>query len=333
MSAEQTVTESSVRDVVIIGSGPAGLTAAIYTARANLRPLVIEGALSSTGDQPGGQLMLTTEVENYPGFVDGIQGPELMAAMRAQAARFGAEFVTEKVSKVDLTRRPGRVWVRDTVYQGRAVIVATGARAKMLGLDAERRLLGHGVSTCATCDGFFFKGQQIAVVGGGDSALEEANFLTKFADKVTVIHRRDTLRASKIMQERSFKNDKIEFLWDSVPVELHGEDRLTGATIENAKTGEKSELGVTGLFVAIGHHPNTNLFMGQLAMDDASYLLTHRGTHLNVEGVFAAGDVQDRTYRQAITAAGSGCMAAIDAERWLESQPHEAKITETPTEW
>jgi thioredoxin reductase (NADPH) len=324
---------SETRDVIIIGSGPAGLTAAIYTARANLRPLVFEGALSSTGDQPGGQLMLTTEVENYPGFIDGIQGPELMGNMRAQAARFGAEFVTDKVDKVDLSSRPGRVWVGDAEYRGRAVIVATGAKAKMLGLEHERRLIGHGVSTCATCDGFFFKGQKIAVVGGGDSALEEANFLTKFAEKVYVIHRRDSLRASKIMQERAFKNEKIEFVWDSVPVELHGAERLTGATIKNVKTGDLSELDITGLFVAIGHHPNTNLFVGQLAMDDASYLLTHRGTHLNVEGVFAAGDVQDRTYRQAITAAGSGCMAAIDAERWLESQPHESEIIETPTNW
>ena len=324
---------SETRDVIIIGSGPAGLTAAIYTARANLRPLVFEGALSSTGDQPGGQLMLTTEVENYPGFIDGIQGPELMGNMRAQAARFGAEFVTDKVDKVDLSSRPGRVWVGDAEYRGRAVIVATGAKAKMLGLEHERRLIGHGVSTCATCDGFFFKGQTIAVVGGGDSALEEANFLTKFAEKVYVIHRRDTLRASKIMQERAFKNDKIELVWDSLPVELHGEERLTGATIKNVKTGELSELDVTGLFVAIGHYPNTNLFVGQLAMDDASYLLTHRGTHLNVEGVFAAGDVQDRTYRQAVTAAGSGCMAAIDAERWLESQPHESEIIETPRNW
>jgi len=324
---------SEIRDVLIIGSGPAGLTAAIYTARANLRPLVFEGALSSTGDQPGGQLMLTTEVENYPGFVDGIQGPELMGAMRAQAARFGAEFVTEKIDRVDFTQSPPRVWVGDAQYHGRTVIVATGAKAKMLGLDNERRLMGHGVSTCATCDGFFFKGQRIAVVGGGDSALEEANFLTKFAEKVYVIHRRDTLRASKIMQERSFKNEKIEFVWDSVPVELHGADRLSGATLKNAKTGETSELDITGMFVAIGHHPNTNLFVGQLAMDDASYLLTHRGTHLNVDGVFAAGDVQDRTYRQAITAAGSGCMAAIDAERWLESQPHDAEIVTTPTEW
>jgi thioredoxin reductase (NADPH) len=324
---------TEIRDVIIIGSGPAGLTAAIYTARANLRPIVFEGALSSTGDQPGGQLMLTTDVENYPGFVDGIQGPELMGAMRAQAARFGAEFVTHKVDRVDLTSRPARVWVGDDEYRGRAVIVATGAKAKMLGLDNERRLIGHGVSTCATCDGFFFKGQRIAVVGGGDSALEEANFLTKFAERVYVIHRRDSLRASKIMQERSFKNEKIEFIWDSVPVELHGEDRLTGVTLKDVKTGQLSDLEVGGLFVAIGHHPNTNLFVGQLAMDDASYLLTHRGTHLNVEGVFAAGDVQDRTYRQAITAAGSGCMAAIDAERWLESQPHEAAIVATPAEW
>ncbi len=324
---------TEVRDVIIIGSGPAGLTAAIYTARANLRPLVFEGALSSTGDQPGGQLMLTTEVENYPGFIDGIQGPELMGNMRAQAARFGAEFVTDKVDRVDLTSRPGRVWVGDAEYRGRAVIVATGAKAKMLGLENERALIGHGVSTCATCDGFFFRGHTIAVVGGGDSALEEANFLTKFAEKVYVIHRRDSLRASKIMQERAFKNEKIEFVWDSVPVALHGGDRLAGASIKNVKTGELTELDITGLFVAIGHHPNTNLFVGQLAMDDASYLLTHRGTHLNVEGVFAAGDVQDRTYRQAVTAAGSGCMAAIDAERWLESQPHESTIMQTPTDW
>jgi thioredoxin reductase (NADPH) len=324
---------TETRDVIIIGSGPAGLTAAIYSARANLRPLVFEGSPSSTGDQPGGQLMLTTEVENYPGFVDGIQGPELMAAMRAQAARFGAEFVTEKIEKVDFSGPPHRVFVGDTEYRGRAVIVAPGARAKMLGLDAESRLLGHGLSTCATCDGFFFRNHDIAVVGGGDSALEEANFLTKFADKVYVIHRRDTLRASKIMQERAFKNDKIEFVWDSVPVALHGDTRLNGATIKNVKTGELSELDVTGMFVAIGHHPNTNLFVGQLALDDASYLLTHRGTHLNVEGVFAAGDVQDRTYRQAVTAAGSGCMAAIDAERWLESQPHESEIIETPAQW
>ncbi|MDQ3897464.1 MAG: thioredoxin-disulfide reductase [Actinomycetota bacterium] len=324
---------NGTRDVVIIGSGPAGLTAAIYTARANLRPLMFEGAPSSTGDQPGGQLMLTTEVENYPGFIEGIQGPELMANMRAQAARFGAEFLTEKIDRVDFSGPPHRLWVGDAEYRARAVIVATGARAKMLGLDGERRLMGHGVSTCATCDGFFFKQCQIAVIGGGDSALEEANFLTKFAEKVTVIHRRDALRASKIMQERAFKNEKIEFLWDSVPVALHGDDRLTGITVKNVKTGALSELPVTGMFVAIGHHPNTNLFVGQLAMDDASYLLTHRGTHLNVDGVFAAGDVQDRTYRQAVTAAGSGCMAAIDAERWLESQPHDADIIETPTDW
>jgi len=321
------------RDIVVIGSGPAGLTAAIYAARANLRPLVFEGELSSSSDQPGGQLMLTTEVENYPGFVDGIQGPDLMAAMRGQAARFGAEFVSEKVTRVDLSRRPFRVWVGDDEYSGRAVIVATGAKAKMLGLPNERQMLGHGLSTCATCDGFFFKEAEIAVVGGGDSALEEAIFLTKFADKVTVIHRRDSLRASKIMQERAFKNEKIEFMWDSVPVALLGGQFLEGATIRNVKTGQESTLDVTGMFIAIGHVPNTSVFVGQLATDDASYLLTHRGTHLNVDGVFAAGDVQDRTYRQAITAAGSGCMAAIDAERWLESQPHDADIAPTPAEW
>ena len=322
-----------VRDVIIVGSGPAGLTAAIYTARANLRPLVIEGELSSTGDQPGGQLMLTTEVENYPGFVAGIQGPELMGNFRAQAARFGAEYITEKVTRVDLSSRPFLVEVGATQFRARAVIVSTGARAKMIGLDDERRLIGHGVSTCATCDGFFFKETDIAVVGGGDSALEEAIFLTKFADKVTVIRRRDTLRASKIMQERAFKNDKIEFLWNSVVVGLEGDTMLTGARVRNVQTGDESTLPVSGLFVAIGHVPNTSLFVGQLDMDEAGYLVTHNGTRTNVEGVFAAGDVQDHVYRQAVTAAGSGCMAAIDAERWLESQPHDADILGTPTEW
>jgi len=319
--------------VVIVGSGPAGLTAAIYTARANLRPLVIEGELSSTSDQPGGQLMLTTEVENYPGFVDGIQGPELMANFRSQAARFGAEYITEKVTRVDFSSRPFLVEVGDTSYRARSVIVSTGARAKMIGLDDERRLIGHGVSTCATCDGFFFQECDIAVVGGGDSALEEAIFLTKFADKVTIIHRRDTLRASKIMQERAFKNDKIEFLWDSVVVGLEGDKTLTGARVRNVQTGDESTLPLAGLFVAIGHVPNTSLFVGQLEMDEAGYLITHAGTRTNVEGVFAAGDVQDHVYRQAVTAAGSGCMAAIDAERWLESQPHEAEILGTPTDW
>jgi thioredoxin reductase (NADPH) len=319
--------------VIIVGSGPAGLTAAIYTARANLRPLVIEGELSSTGDQPGGQLMLTTEVENYPGFVDGVQGPDLMGRFRAQAARFGAEYLTERVTRVDFSSRPFVVEVGHTSYRSRAVIVSTGARAKMLGLDDEQRLIGHGLSTCATCDGFFFQNTDIAVVGGGDSALEEATFLTKFADKVTVIHRRDALRASKIMQERAFKNDKIEFLWNSVVVGLEGDRMLTGARVRNVESGEESTLAVSGLFVAIGHIPNTSLFAGQLEMDEAGYLVTHDGTRTNVEGVFAAGDVQDRVYRQAVTAAGSGCMAAIDAERWLESQPHEADILGTPTEW
>jgi thioredoxin reductase (NADPH) len=328
---EQAVTD--VRDVLIIGSGPAGLTAAIYTARANLRPLLLEGEPSSTSDQPGGQLMLTTDVENYPGFVDGIQGPELMAAFRAQAARFGAQYLTVKATKVDFSSRPFRAWAGDDEYQARTVIVSTGARSKMLGLEAERRLMGHGLSTCATCDGFFFSGQRIAVVGGGDSAMEEALFLTRFADNVTVIHRRDTLRASKIMQERAFKNDKIDFLWDSVPVDLVGDTRLEGVRVRNVKTGEKSTLEVGGAFVAIGHVPNTAIFRGQLDMDDAGYLRTYEGTRTNVEGVFACGDVQDHVYRQAVTAAGSGCMAAIDAERWLETQPHEQTILGTPAEW
>jgi thioredoxin reductase (NADPH) len=313
-----------MREVVIVGSGPAGLTAAVYTSRANLRPLVIEGEPSSTSDQPGGQLMLTTEVENYPGFPDGIQGPALMGAFRAQAARFGTEYLTEKATKVDFSASPFRVWVGDREITARTVIVSTGARSLMLGLEAERRLLGRGLSTCATCDGFFFQEQQIAVVGGGDSALEEALFLTKFADKVTVIHRRDALRASKIMQERAFKNDKIEFLWDSVVVDLLGDSTLEGARTRNVKTGEESDLGLGGLFVAIGHVPNTKIFEGQLDMDPAGYIITHDGTRTNVEGVFACGDVQDHVYRQAITAAGSGCMAAIDAERWLESLPEAA---------
>jgi thioredoxin reductase (NADPH) len=311
---------SDVRNVVIIGSGPAGLTAAIYTARANLRPLVIEGELSSTSDQPGGQLMLTTEVENYPGFVDGVMGPELMTAFRAQAERFGAEYVTERVTRVDLSAPPFGVWVGDDEYRARAVIVSTGARSLMLGLDNEVALIGHGLSTCATCDGFFFRGQEIAVVGGGDSAMEEAIFLTKFADKVTVVHRRDALRASKIMQERAFKNDKIEFLWEHNVVELLSDgSKVAGVRVQHTKTGEQAVLPVTGVFVAIGHAPNTDLFRNQLAMDDAGYLLTHDGTRTNVEGVFASGDVQDHVYRQAVTAAGSGCMAAIDAERWLEA--------------
>jgi thioredoxin reductase (NADPH) len=313
----------SSRNVIIVGSGPAGLTAAIYTARANLAPLVIEGEPSSTSDQPGGQLMLTTDVENYPGFPDGIMGPELMHAFRRQAERFGAEFLTEKATRVDLSERPFRVFVGETVYEAESVIVSTGARSLMLGLEAETRLLGHGLSTCATCDGFFFRGHRIAVVGGGDSALEEALFLTKFAERVTVIHRRDGLRASKIMQDRAFANPKIEFLWDSVVDDLVGTESLEAAVVRNVHSGETSTLPVTGLFVAIGHRPNTDLFTGLLDMDENGYLVTAAGSsYTNIAGVFACGDVQDHTYRQAVTAAGSGCMAAIDAERWLEHQHH-----------
>ena len=319
MSSEAAAS-GAVRNVVIVGSGPAGLTAAIYTARANLAPLVIEGEISSTGDQPGGQLMLTTEVENFPGFEHGIQGPELMTTMRAQAARFGSEFLTAKVTSVDFSSRPFIVNVGEQTISAHTVIVSTGAKALMLGLDSEPRLLGHGLSTCATCDGFFFRGQEIAVVGGGDSAMEEAMFLTKFASKVTVVHRRDTLRASKIMADRAMANPKIEFAWNSQVVELLGENTLQGALLENLVTGERSTLPVTGLFVAIGHVPNTDLFKGQLDLDDAGYLLTEgKSSRTNIPGVFACGDVQDHTYRQAITAAGSGCMAAIDAERWLEA--------------
>ncbi len=316
--------QSDVRNVVIIGSGPSGLTAAIYTARANLSPLLIEGEPSSTSDQPGGQLMLTTEVENYPGFPEGIMGPELMARFREQAARFGTEIVTEKATRVDFSSRPFGIWTGDPdaaepTYRAKAVIVSTGAQALMLGLESEQRLLGHGLSTCATCDGFFFRGQHIVVVGGGDSALEEAIFLTKFADSVTIVHRRDQLRASKIMQERAFANDKIRFLWNHVVDELLGDVTLEGVVVRNVLTDEKTTLPVTGAFVAIGHKPNTDLFKGQREMEDTGYLVTHDGTKTNVEGVFAAGDVQDHVYRQAITAAGTGCMAAIDAERWLET--------------
>jgi len=313
-------------EVVIIGSGPAGLTAAIYAARANLKPLVIEGEPSSNSDQPGGQLMLTTDVENYPGFPEGIMGPQLMADMRAQATRFGAEIVTLKVSRADFSARPFAIWISDPdtaepTYTAEAVIVSTGARSVMLGLEAEQRLIGHGLSTCATCDGFFFRDQEIAVVGGGDSAMEEAGFLTKFASKVTLIHRRDTLRASKIMQQRAFDNPKIEFAWNSVVVDVVGGTKVEALALRDTVTGEERDLPVTGVFIAIGQRPNTDLFTDQLDMDDAGYLVTgaDRST-TNIEGVFACGDVQDHTYRQAVTAAGSGCMAAIDAERWLESR-------------
>lgn len=307
--------------VLIIGSGPAGLTAAIYTARASLAPLVIEGEPTSTSDQPGGQLMLTTEVENFPGFPEGIMGPELMMRCREQASRFGAQFLTEKVTRVDFSSRPFRAWVRDDEYTADSVIVSTGAQSLMLGLEEESRLIGHGLSTCATCDGFFFRGQEIIVVGGGDSALEEAQFLTKFASKVTIVHRRDTLRASKIMQDRAFANDKIEFIWNSQVTKLLGDDKVTGVELTSTVDGSMRTLNVTGVFVAIGHRPNTDLFKGVLDMEDSGYLVTKPGsTYTNVAGVFACGDVQDHTYRQAITAAGSGCMAAIDCERWLEAQ-------------
>ena len=309
--------------VIVIGSGPAGLTAAIYTARANLAPFVIEGEPSSTSDQPGGQLMLTTEVENFPGFPEGIMGPELMMRMREQAARFGAEFLTAKATAIDFSERPFKVWVRDDLYTADAIIVSTGAQSLMLGLEAEQRLLGHGLSTCATCDGFFFRGQEIAVVGGGDSAIEEASFLTKFASKVHLLVRRDVLRASKVMQERAQHNEKIQIHWHTVVDDLLGTEKLEGAVVRNVQTGEVSTMPVTGLFVAIGHRPNTDLFKGVLDMEDNGYLITRPGSsYTNVEGVFACGDVQDHTYRQAITAAGSGCTAAIDCERWLESVGH-----------
>ena len=311
--------------VLIAGSGPAGLTAAVYTGRAQLDPVVVEGEPSSTSDQPGGQLMLTTEVENFPGFPDAILGPELMTAMRSQAARFGADIVTAKVTRVRLGSRPFGVWTGDPsapdpTYEAEAVIIATGAQAIMLGVPGEDELLGYGVSTCATCDGFFFRGQHIAVVGGGDSALEEALFLTRFASKVTVVHRRDRLRASRIMQERALAHPDIEFAWTQHVAEVLGNGKVTGVRLRHSTTGEEQELPVTGVFVAIGHRPNTEVFRGQVDLDDEGYVLTHDGTATNVDGVFACGDVQDKTYRQAVTASGSGCMAAIDAERWLEAR-------------
>lgn len=320
------MTES--RQVVVIGSGPAGLTAAIYAARAQLSPLVIEGELSSTSDQPGGQLMLTTEVENFPGFVNGIMGPELMQAFRGQAARFGAEYLTAKVSRVDLSSRPFGLWVGDPdaaepTYAAEALIVATGAKSLMLDLPSEERLLGYGVSTCATCDGFFFRERDIAVVGGGDSALEEALFLTRFADSVTIVHRRGELRASKVMQQRAFAHPKINFRWNTTVIDVLGDTKVTGVRLRDTVSEEESELELAGLFVAIGHQPNTSLFKGQLDMEDTGYLRTTDGTRTNVDGVFACGDVQDHRYRQAVTAAGSGCMAAIDVERWLEEQQAE----------
>jgi thioredoxin reductase (NADPH) len=306
-----------MRNVVIIGSGPAGLTAAVYAARANLSPLLIEGW------QSGGQLTTTTEVENYPGFAKGIMGPELMKEMRAQAERFGTEFLTDDVTAVKLTQRPFTITIDSgQTVQTKTLIIATGASAIQIGLKNEARLTGHGVSTCATCDGFFHKEKELIVVGGGDSAMEEATFLTKFAGKVTVIHRRDKLRASKILQDRAMKNEKISFLWNSIVEDIMGNDVVTGVRVKNLVTGKVIEMPCAGVFVAIGHRPNTNLFSGQLDMDAKGYIRTTQGTATSVPGVFAAGDVQDSIYRQAVTAAGSGCMAAIDAERFLESHVH-----------
>ena len=307
--------------VIIIGSGPAGLTAAIYTARANLAPFVIEGEPSSTSDQPGGQLMLTTEVENFPGFPEGVMGPELMMRFRDQAARFGATFLTGKATRVEFGEKPLKVHVRDEVFTADSVIISTGAQSLMLGLEAEERLIGHGLSTCATCDGFFFRGKEIAVVGGGDSAIEEASFLTKFASKLTLIHRRDSFRASTIMQDRALNNPKIEMLWNTAVTDIVGKDQLESISLKNTVTGEESSMNVAGLFIAIGHRPNTDVFKGVIDMEDSGYLITRPdSTYTNIEGVFACGDVKDHVYRQAITAAGSGCMAAIDTERWLEHQ-------------
>jgi thioredoxin reductase (NADPH) len=308
------VTKVAERDVVIIGSGPAGLTAAVYSARANLNPLLIEGV------EAGGQLMLTTDVENYPGFIDGIMGPELMERMRKQAGRFGTEFLTDNVKSVDFSTKPFTITTGDQTIRAATVIVSTGAKAKMLDVPGEKQLLGHGVSTCATCDGFFFKDQRLLVVGGGDSAIEEATFLTKFASQVTIVHRRDSLRASKIMQDRAFASDKVDFIWDSVITKVNGNGKVESATVENLRTGATEEVPAGGIFVAIGHTPNTSLFEDQLELS-GGYVVTYgEGTQTSVPGVFAAGDVVDFRYRQAITAAGMGCMAAIDAERYLEAR-------------
>lgn len=306
----------NVEKVVIIGSGPAGLTAAIYSARANLNPLMIEG------EEAGGQLMITTEVENYPGFDHGITGPNLIAVMRKQAERFGTRFITRNVTKVDFSQRPFKIWIGEKLHLAKSVIISTGASARWLGLPSEKTYMSRGLSACATCDGAFFKNVEVGVVGGGDTAMEEANFLTRFASKVYVIHRRDSFRASKIMQDRTLKNPKIEVLWNKAVDEILGDGKqLKGVRLKDTVTGETAEMALGGVFVAIGHKPNTDLFKGVLDTDENGYLKTKPGsTYTNIEGVFASGDVQDHVYRQAITAAGTGCMAAIDAERWLEGQ-------------
>jgi thioredoxin reductase (NADPH) len=318
----EVVSTNEVREIIVIGGGPAAYTAALYSARANLNPLVIEGFAW------GGQLMITSDVENYPGYADGVLGPEMMQDLRRQAERFGTEFLTDDVTKVDFSERPFRVWVGDDEYRAEAVVVTTGANARQLGLESEKRLQGRGVSYCAVCDAAFFKEKEIVVVGGGDSAMEEATFLAKFASKVTVIHRRESFRASPIMVDRARSNDKIEFMLDSVVEGVLGDETVTGVIVRNVKTDERTELPADGFFVAIGHDPNTALFRGQLDMDEAGYIETKgKTTETNVEGVFAAGDVQDHVYRQAVTAAGSGCMAALDAERFLaaqEGRPEEA---------